>query len=113
MEEKKKTGVFNICTYILGIIAIVFTIYTMYSIKKFNLFNFQNISNYIYIAGIIIILLLTICIFKFKKTAIVLSILTIILNSGFFYGIQSITGLFEKFSQNAKYEEIKVNIYTL
>lgn len=113
MEEKKKTGVFNICTYVLGIIAIVFTIYTMYSIKKFNLFNFQNISNYIYIAGIIIILLLTICIFKFKKTAIVLSILTIILNSGFFYGIQSITGLFEKFSQNAKYEEIKVNIYTL
>ena len=97
MEEKKKTGVFNICTYVLGIIAIVFTIYTMYSIKKFNLFNFQNISNYIYIAGIIIILLLTICIFKFKKTAIV----------------QSITGLFEKFSQNAKYEEIKVNIYTL
>ena len=85
----------------------------MYSIKKFNLFNFQNISNYIYIAGIIIILLLTICIFKFKKTAIVLSILAIILNSGFFYGIQSITGLFEKFSQNAKYEEIKVNIYTL
>ena len=113
MEEKKKTSVFNICTYVLGIIAIVFTIYTMYSIKKFNLFNFQNISNYIYIAGIIIILLLTICIFKFKKTAIVLSILTIILNSGFFYGIQSITGLFEKFSQNAKYEEIKVNIYTL
>ena len=48
MEEKKKTGVFNICTYVLGIIAIVFTIYTMYSIKKFNLFNFQNISNYIY-----------------------------------------------------------------
>ena len=113
MEEKKKTGVFNICTYVLGTIAIVFTIYTMYSIKKFNLFNFQNISNYIYIAGIIIILLLTVCIFKFKKTAIVLSILTIILNSGFFYGIQSITGLFEKFSQNAKYEEIKVNIYTL
>ena len=113
MEEKKKTGVFNICTYVLGIIAIVFTIYTMYSIKKFNLFNFQNISNYIYIAGIIIILLLTICIFKFKKTAIVLSILTIILNSGFFYGIQSITGLFEKFSQNAKYEEIKVDKYRI
>ena len=113
MEEKKKTGVFNICTYVLGIIAIVFTIYTIYIIKEFSLFKFLNISNYIYIAGIIIILLLTICIFKFKKTAIVLSILTIILNSGFFYGIQSITGLFEKFSQNAKYEEIRVNIYTL
>jgi len=51
--------------------------------------------------------------FKLKKTAIVISILTIILNSVAFYGIQSVTGLFEKFNQNAKYEEIRVNIYTL
>ena len=42
-----------------------------------------------------------------------ISILTIILNSVAFYGIQSVTGLFEKFNQNAKYEEIRVNIYTL
>ena len=113
MENNKKKGIFNIITYIFGIVAILFTIYTMYNVHKFNLFNFKNISNYIYIGGVIIILLLILCVVKFKKTAIVLSILTIILNSGFIYGIQSITGLFEKFNQNAKYEEVKVNIYTL
>lgn len=113
MENKKKKGIFNIITYIFGIVAILFTIYTMYNVHKFNLFNFKNISNYIYIGGVIIILLLILCVVKFKKTAIVLSILTIILNSGFIYGIQSITGLFEKVNQNAKYEEVKVNIYTL
>ena len=113
MENNKKKGIFNIITYIFGIVAILFTIYTMYNVHKFNLFNFKNISNYIYIGGVIIILLLILCVVKFKKTAIVLSILTIVLNSGFMYGIQSITGLFEKFNQNAKYEEVKVNIYTL
>ena len=113
MENNKKNGIFNIITYIFGIVAILFTIYTMYNVHKFNLFNFKNISNYIYIGGVIIILLLILCVVKFKKTAIVLSILTIILNSGFIYGIQSITGLFEKVNQNAKYEEVKVNIYTL
>ena len=113
MENNKKNGIFNIITYIFGIVAILFTIYTMYNVHKFNLFNFKNISNYIYIGGVIIILLLILCVVKFKKTAIVLSILTIVLNSGFMYGIQSITGLFEKFNQNAKYEEVKVNIYTL
>ena len=113
MENKKKKGIFNIITYIFGIVAILFTIYTMYNVHKFNLFNFKNISNYIYIGGVIIILLLILCVVKFKKTVIVLSILTIILNSGFIYGIQSITGLFEKVNQNAKYEEVKVNIYTL
>ena len=113
MEEKKKKGIFSIFTYIFGVIAILFTIYTMYSIHKFNLFNFHNISNYIYIMGIIDIIIIIVCMFKFKKTAIVISILTIILNSGAFYGIQSVTGLFEKFNQNAKYEEIRVNIYTL
>ena len=113
MEEKKNKGILNIFTYIFGIIAILFTIYTMYSIHKFNLFNFHNISNYIYILGIIDIIIIIVCMFKLKKTAIVISILTIILNSGVFYGIQSITGMFEKFNQNAKYEEIRVNIYTL
>lgn len=113
MEEKKKKGIFNIFTYIFGIIAILFTIYTMYSIHKFNLFNFHNISNYIYIMGIIDIIIIIVCMLKLKKTAIVISILTIILNSVAFYGIQSVTGLFEKFNQNAKYEEIRVNIYTL
>lgn len=113
MEEKKKKGIFNIFTYIFGVIAILFTIYTMYSIHKFNLFNFHNISNYIYIMGIIDIIIIIVCMLKLKKTAIVISILTIILNSVAFYGIQSVTGLFEKFNQNAKYEEIRVNIYTL
>lgn len=113
MEEKKKKGIFNIFTYIFGVIAILFTIYTMYSIHKFNLFNFNNISNYIYIMGIIDIIIIIVCMLKLKKTAIVISILTIILNSVAFYGIQSVTGLFEKFNQNAKYEEIRVNIYTL
>ena len=113
MENNKKKRIFNIITYIFGIVAILFTIYTMYNVHKFNLFNFKNISNYIYIGGVIIILLLILCVVKFKKTVIVLSILTIILNSGFMYGIQSITGLFEKFNQNAKYEEVKVNICTL
>ena len=113
MEEKKKKGIFNIFTYIFGVIAILFTIYTMYSIHKFNLFNFHNISNYIYIMGIIDIIIIIVCMFKLKKTTIVISILTIILNSVAFYGIQSVTGLFEKFNQNAKYEEIRVNIYTL
>ena len=113
MEEKKKKGIFSIFTYIFGVIAILFTIYTMYSIHKYNLFNFHNISNYIYILGIIDIIIIIVCMFKLKKTAIVISILTIILNSGVFYGIQSITGMFEKFNQNAKYEEIRVNIYTL
>lgn len=113
MENNKKKRIFNIIIYIFGIVAILFTIYTMYNVHKFNLFNFKNISNYIYIGGVIIILLLILCVVKFKKTAIILSILTIILNSGFIYGIQSITGLFEKFNQNAKYEEVKVNIYTL
>ena len=113
MEEKKKKGIFSIFTYIFGVIAILFTIYTMYSIHKFNLFNFHNISNYIYIMGIIDIIIIIVCMLKLKKTAIVISILTIILNSVAFYGIQSVTGLFEKFNQNAKYEEIRVNIYTL
>ena len=113
MEEKKKKGIFNIFTYIFGIIAILFTIYTMYSIHKSNLFNFHNINNYIYILGIMDIIIIIICMLKLKKIAIVISILTIILNSGAFYGIQSITGLFEKFNQNARYEEIRVNIYTL
>ena len=113
MEEKKKKGIFSIFTYIFGIISILFTIYTMYSIHKYNLFNFHNISNYIYILGIIDIIIIIVCMFKLKKTAIVISILTIILNSVAFYGIQSVTGLFEKFNQNAKYEEIRVNIYTL
>ena len=113
MEEKKKKGIFNIFTYIFGVIAILFTIYTMYSIHKFNLFNFHNISNYIYIMGIIDIIIIIVCMLKLKKTAIVISILTIILNSVAFYGIQSVTGLFEKFNQNAKYEEIRANIYTL
>ena len=113
MEEKKKKGIFNIFTYIFGVIAILFTIYTIYSIHKFNLFNFHNISNYIYIMGIIDIIIIIVCMLKLKKTAIVISILTIILNSVAFYGIQSVTGLFEKFNQNAKYEEIRVNIYTL
>ena len=113
MEEKKKKGIFSIFTYIFGVIAILFTIYTMYSIHKYNLFNFHNISNYIYILGIIDIIIIIVCMFKLKKTAIVISILTIILNSVAFYGIQSVTGLFEKFNQNAKYEEIRVNIYTL
>ena len=113
MEEKKKKGIFNIFTYIFGVIAILFTIYTMYSIHKFNLFNFHNISKYIYIMGIIDIIIIIVCMLKLKKTAIVISILTIILNSVAFYGIQSVTGLFEKFNQNAKYEEIRVNIYTL
>ena len=113
MEEKKKKGIFNIFTYIFGVIAILFTIYTMYSIHKFNLFNFHNISNYIYIMGIIDIIIIIVCMLKLKKTAIVISMLTIILNSIAFYGIQSVTGLFEKFNQNAKYEEIRVNIYTL
>ena len=113
MEEKKKKGIFSIFTYIFGVIAILFTIYTMYSIHKFNLFNFHNISNYIYIMGIIDIIIIIVCMLKLKKTAIVISILTIILNSVAFYGIQSVTGLFEKFNQNAKYEEIRANIYTL
>ena len=63
--------------------------------------------------GIIDIIIIIVCMLKLKKTAIVISILTIILNSVAFYGIQSVTGLFEKFNQNAKYEEIRVNIYTL
>ena len=113
MEEKKNKGILSIFTYIFGVIAILFTIYTMYSIHKFNLFNFHNISNYIYIMGIIDIIIIIVCMLKLKKTAIVISILTIILNSVAFYGIQSVTGLFEKFNQNAKYEEIRVNIYTL
>ena len=113
MEEKKKNGILSIFTYIFGIIAILFTIYTMYSIHKSNLFNFHNISNYIYIMGIIDIIIIIVCMLKLKKTAIVISILTIILNSVAFYGIKSVTGLFEKFNQNAKYEEIRVNIYTL
>ena len=51
--------------------------------------------------------------FKFKKTNIVLSIFVILLNIGASFTLQSVVGMFDKFNNNAKYEETNVGIYVL
>ena len=51
--------------------------------------------------------------FKFKKTNIVLSIFVILLNVGASFTLQSVVGMFDKFNNNAKYEETNVGIYVL
>ena len=91
----------------------MFTIYSMFNLYRYKILNFNNINTYIYIAGIVRIPLIIICMFKFKKTNIVLSIFVILLNIGASFTLQSVVGMFDKFNNNAKYEETNGGIYVL
>ena len=91
----------------------MFTIYSMFNLYRYKILNFNNINTYLYIAGIVCIFLIIICMFKFKKTNIVLSIFVILLNVGASFTLQSVVGMFDKFNNNAKYEETNVGIYVL
>ena len=91
----------------------MFTIYSMFNIYRYKILSFNNINTYLYIAGIVCIFLIIICMFKFKKTNIVLSIFVILLNVGASFTLQSVVGMFDKFNNNAKYEETNVGIYVL
>ena len=91
----------------------MFTIYSMFNIYRYKILNFNNINTYLYIAGIVCIFLIIICMFKLKKTNIVLSIFVILLNVGASFTLQSVVGMFDKFNNNAKYEETNVGIYVL
>ena len=91
----------------------MFTIYSMFNLYRYKILSFNNINTYLYIAGIVSIFLIIICMFKFKKTNIVLSIFVILLNIGASFTLQSVVGMFDKFNNNAKYEETNVGIYVL
>ena len=91
----------------------MFTIYSMFNIYRYKILSFNNINTYLYIAGTVCIFLIIICMFKFKKTNIVLSIFVILLNIGASCTLQSVVGMFDKFNNNAKYEETNVGIYVL
>ena len=113
MDQKKQSKTLKIFSYIFGIVAILFTIYSMFNLYRYKILNFNNINTYLYIAGIVCIFLIIICMFKFKKTNIVLSIFVILLNIGASFTLQSVVGMFDKFNNNAKYEETNVGIYVL
>ena len=113
MDQKKQSKTLKIFSYIFGIVAILFTIYSMFNLYRYKILNFNNINTYLYIAGIVCIFLIIICMFKFKKTNIVLSIFVILLNVGASFTLQSVVGMFDKFNNNAKYEETNVGIYVL
>ena len=91
----------------------MFTIYSMFNLYRYKILSFNNINTYLYIAGIVCIFLIIICMFKLKKTNIVLSIFVILLNVGASFTLQSVVGMFDKFNNNAKYEETNVGIYVL
>ena len=113
MDQNKQSKTLKIFSYIFGIVAILFTIYSMFNLYRYKILSFNNINTYLYIAGIVCIFLIIICMFKFKKTNIVLSIFVILLNIGASFTLQSVVGMFDKFNNNAKYEETNVGIYVL